>query len=202
MATMLNAHVLVLNRLYQPVNVTNVRRAICLMYVGAARALDSQFRLFDFPSWAALSAEFGSETIHAVHGQLLVPRIVVLQVYERIPKGRIRFSRHNIFVRDNHTCQYCNTLMTRRHLNLDHVIPRSQGGKTNWENVVTSCIPCNFRKGCRTPEQAGMSLTRPAHKPRWSELVHMPRVRARYEEWLPFLNPVDACYWNTELEHD
>ena len=150
---MLDAHVLVLNRLYQPVNVTNVRRAICLMYIGAARALDRQYRLFDFPTWAALSAEYGDETVGAVHGRVLIPRIVVLQAYERIPIGRIRFSRHNIFVRDNHTCQYCDKLMARRHLNLDHVIPRSQGGKTNWENVVTSCIPCNFHRAAPPPNR-------------------------------------------------
>ena len=199
---MLDAHVLVLNRFYQPVNVTNVRRAICMMYIGAARALDHQYRLFDFPSWAALSAEFGDETVGAANLRLRIPRVVVLQAYERVPKGRIRFSRHNIFVRDDHTCQYCAKLLPRRQLNLDHVIPRSQGGKTNWENVVTSCIPCNFRKGARTPEQAGMRLVRLPHKPRWAELVHPPRLRARYREWLPFLNPIDASYWNTELESD
>jgi 5-methylcytosine-specific restriction endonuclease McrA len=199
---MLDAHVLVLNRFYQPVNVTDVRRAICMMYIGAARALDHQYRLFDFPSWAALSAELGDETVGTANCRVRIPRIVVLQAYERVPKGRIRFSRHNIFVRDDHTCQYCRKLLPRRQLNLDHVIPRSQGGKTNWENVVTSCIPCNFRKGGRTPEQAGMRLFRAPHKPRWAELVHPPRLRARYREWLPFLNPVDASYWNTELESD
>lgn len=199
---MLDAHVLVLNRFYQPVNVTNVRRAICMMYIGAARALDPQYRLFDFPSWAALSAEFGDETVGAANFRLRIPRVVVLQAYERVPKGRIRFSRHNIFVRDDHTCQYCAKPLPRRQLNLDHVIPRSQGGKTNWENVVTSCIPCNFRKGARTPERAGMRLVRPAQKPRWAELLHPPRMRARYREWLPFLNPIDASYWNTELESD
>jgi 5-methylcytosine-specific restriction endonuclease McrA len=199
---MLDAHVLVLNRYYQPVNVTNVRRAICMMYLGAARALDREYRLFDFSSWAALSAELGDDTVGAANYRLLIPRVVVLQAYERVPKGRIRFSRHNIFVRDDHTCQYCTKHLARRHLNLDHVIPRSQGGTTNWENVVASCIPCNFRKGGRTPEQAGMRLARQPHKPRWADLVHPPRLRAHYREWLPFLNPVDASYWNTELESD
>lgn len=199
---MLNSHVLVLNRLYQPVHVTDVRRAFCMMYMGAACALDSQYRLFDFESWAALGAEFGDETINTSSLSLRVPRVVVLQAYDRVPKGRIRFSRHNIFVRDDHTCQYCRKVFARRDLNLDHVIPRSQGGKTNWENVVASCLTCNFKKGGRTPEQAGMALFRVPRKPRWAELIHPPRLRAQYREWLPFLNPVDASYWNTELESD
>jgi 5-methylcytosine-specific restriction endonuclease McrA len=114
----------------------------------------------------------------------------------------VRFSRHNIFTRDDHTCQYCGGLFARAELNLDHVVPRSQGGKTNWENVVTSCVSCNSRKGGRTPVQAGIRLVRPPRKPTWAELVHPPRFRARYREWLPFLNPVDASYWNTELDSD
>jgi 5-methylcytosine-specific restriction endonuclease McrA len=199
---MLDAHVLVLNRNFQPVNVVGVRRAFCLLYLGVARALDEEYRQFDFATWAQLSAELGQDSIGTPSRRLRVPRILVLQVYDRVPVGRIRFSRHNIFVRDDHTCQYCGKRLPRRQLNLDHVVPRSRGGKTNWENVVTSCVPCNFRKGGRTPAEARMRLRRQPRKPRWSELVHPPRLRARYREWLPFLNPVDASYWNTELESD
>lgn len=199
---MVDAHVLVLNRHYQPVHITNVRRALCLLYIGAARALDQQYRLFDFQSWAALSAEVGDETIGTASRRIRIPRVLVLQAYDRVPMGRIRFSRHNIFARDDHTCQYCGQRLPRRDLNLDHVVPRSRGGKTNWENVVTSCIECNFHKGGRTPDEAGMTLIRAPRRPRWSELVHPPRLRARYREWLPFLNVVDASYWNSELESD
>lgn len=199
---LVNAHVLVLNRYYQPVNVTSARRAMCMLYIGAARALDRNYQLFDFPNWSQLAAELEDETVGAVNRRIRVPRILVLQAYDRVPTGRIRFSRHNIFVRDDHTCQYCSSRLPRRDLNLDHVVPRSKGGRTNWENVVTSCMRCNFKKGGRTPEQAGMALARAPRKPRWAELVHPPRLRARYREWLPFLNPVDASYWNTELQSD
>lgn len=202
MSIMLNAHVLVLNRSYQPVHVTDVKRALCLLYVGAARALDHQFRLFDFPSWAALSAELDEETIGLARTRIRIPRIVVLQAYDRVPLGRVRFSRQNIFLRDDHTCQYCRKKLARRLLNLDHVIPRSQGGKTNWENVVASCITCNLKKGGRTPEQAGMHLMRLPRKPQWAQLLHPPRLQAHYREWLPFLNLTDAAYWHVELESD
>ena len=199
---MIDTHVLVLNRFFQPVNVTNVRRALCLMYIDTARALDRDYRLLDFVSWAALSAEWGQDVVNTVSHRIRIPRIVVLQTYERIPRGRVRFSRHNIFVRDDHTCQYCHRRLPRRHLNLDHVVPRSQGGGSNWENVVASCIPCNIKKGGRTPAQAGMTLRQKPARPTWDEMIRVPRLRARYREWLPFLSPVDALYWNTELESD
>ncbi len=199
---MIDAHVLVLNRSFQPVSVIGVRRALCMLYVGVARALDREYRQLDFASWAALSAELHDETVGAVNRRIRVPRVLVLQVYDRVPVGRIRFSRHNIFVRDDHTCQYCGGRFARRQLNLDHVVPRSRGGKTHWENVVTSCVACNVRKGGRTPAEAGMQLIRAPRRPRWSELVKPPRLRARYREWLPFLDPVEASYWNTELDSD
>jgi 5-methylcytosine-specific restriction endonuclease McrA len=199
---MLEAHVLVLNRNFQPVTVIGVRRALCMLYVGVARVLDQEFHQLDFQSWAALSAELNDDTVGTVNRRIRVPRVVVLQVYDRVPLGRIRFSRHNIFVRDDHTCQYCGERLPRKELNLDHVVPRSRGGKTNWLNVVASCMECNFKKGGRTPHEAGMKLIRQPRRPRWSELIRPPRLRARYREWIPFLDPVDASYWNTELEND
>ncbi len=200
---MTEAHVLILNRNYQPVNVTHWRRAMTMLYIGAVKALDREYRLFDFDDWQALSAAYNDEdAVRTTNRRIVIPRIVVLQAYDRLPRARVRFSRHNIFARDDHTCQYCAGRFARLDLNLDHVLPRSQGGKTNWENVVTSCIACNSRKGGRTPEQAGMKLVRAARKPTWAEIVHPPRFRARYREWLPFLNPIDASYWNAELQTD
>ena len=198
---MVEAPVLVLNRNYQPVNVTNVRRALAMLYLGVAQALDQQYQLFDFETWAALSAEYG-ESVATVRRRIRIPRIVVLQAFDRVPMGRIRFSRYNIFARDQHVCQYCGERFPRRLLNLDHVVPRSRGGRTNWENIVTSCIECNFAKGGRTPTEAGMALLRRPTKPRWSQLVSPRPRRAHYREWLPFLSPVDASYWNTELDSD
>jgi 5-methylcytosine-specific restriction endonuclease McrA len=197
----LNSAVLVLNRHYQPVHVTNVRRAFTLLVGGAARAMDRQFQLFDFPSWAALAVEFGDDSVHTPTRTLKVPRIIVLQAFDRIPRGRIRFSRFNIYARDNNTCQYCSTKFDRSLLNLDHVIPRSKGGRTTWENVVCSCIPCNLRKGGRTPHEAGMVMRKLPMRPKWSPLFRLPRT-IRFEEWKPFLDPVDASYWNTELLPD
>jgi hypothetical protein len=87
-------------------------------------------------------------------------------------------------------------------LNLDHIVPRAQGGRTTWENVCCCCVQCNLRKGARTPEQAGMVLQRQAARPRWTPVFRTPEGRVAYREWLPFLGLVDAAYWNTELLDD
>jgi len=196
---MLDTGVLVLNRVYQPVHITSVRRAFSLLYQGAARAIDEEFKLFDFESWSALSAASHHDAIGAVGRRIRVPRVIVLIAYERMPKTRVRFSRFNIYARDENTCQYCGVRLPRADLNLDHVIPRSRGGATSWENVVCSCVPCNLRKGGRSPEEAGLRLLRAPFRPRWTPMFRSATRRAFYREWRPFLSLADAAYWNAEL---
>jgi 5-methylcytosine-specific restriction endonuclease McrA len=199
---MLNSAVLVLNRNYQPVHVTSVKRALSLLYLGVAKAIDTQYRLYEFADWAALSASAPHDSINTIDRRIRVPRVVVLSAYEYLPKGRVRFSRLNIYARDHDTCQYCARQLPRSELNLDHVVPRSQGGKTSWENVVCSCVPCNLRKGGRTPAQAGMKLLKVPMRPRWTPFFRGASRRITYREWLPFLNLADASYWNVELLDD
>jgi 5-methylcytosine-specific restriction endonuclease McrA len=197
----LDARVLVLNRSFQAVAVTRASRAFGLLFSGAARALDAEFRTFDFSSWAALSAEHGDDVVHTARQIVKVPRVVVLQAYDRMPRTQVRFSRQNIYLRDGFMCQYCGKNLPRSHLNLDHVVPRSQGGRTSWENVVCSCVRCNLTKGGRTPEQASMKLMTHPRRPTWSSLT--PAFgRVPYKEWLPFVDPVTASYWNAELEDE
>ncbi len=198
---MLNSAVLVLNRNYQPIHITNVRRAFSLLYQGVARAIDEQYRLYDFESWAALSAE-NDGGIATVSRSFRVPRVVVLQAYEKIPTMRVRFSRVNIYARDKDTCQYCGEQLPRSELNLDHVVPRSQGGRTSWENVVCSCIECNLQKGGRTPEQANMRLLQKPVRPKWTPMFRGALKKQTYREWLPFLSLKEAAYWNVELKDE
>ncbi len=194
---MIDSAVLVLNRNYQPVHVTSVKRAFSLLYQGVAKAIDEQYRLYEFADWAALSATH--DCISTVSRPIRIPRVLVLSAYEYLPKGRVRFSRLNIYARDHDTCQYCGRTLPRSELNLDHVLPRCEGGKTTWENVVCSCVPCNLKKGGRTPEQAGMKLLRQPFRPRWTPLFRGAIKRVTYREWLPFLRVEDASYWNVEL---
>ena len=197
--SVLTTKVLVLNRSYFPVHVTSVRRALSLLYQGVAKAVDQQYRTFDFESWSALSASLNDDTVSLIDRVIRVPRVVLLVGYDRVPKRQVRFSRFNVFARDNNTCQYCGKRFSRNELNLDHVIPRSQNGLSTWENVVCSCQDCNRLKGGRTPEQAGMRLIRKPVRPEWTPFMLETFSFRRYREWLPYLNAVDAAYWNTEL---
>lgn len=196
---MLNSSVLVLNRSYLPIHVTSVRRAFSLIYQGIARAVDEQYQTFDFESWQALAVAREQESIGTPGGRMRVPRVIVLLTFDRVPKRHVRFSRINIFSRDDFTCQYCGVRPPRSELNLDHVVPRALGGRSTWENVVCSCVECNRRKGGRTPGQARLRLKRVPARPRWTPLMNLMISSVRYSEWRPFLNVVDASYWNTEL---
>ncbi len=196
---MISGSVLVLNRSYQPIHVTSVKRAFTLLYMDAARVIESDYRTFDFESWAALSAATEDDVIRTIGRAIRVPRVIMLQLYDRMPRTKVRFSRLNIYTRDDNTCQYCGHKFPRAALNLDHVVPRAQGGRTTWENVVCCCVPCNLKKGANTPTQAHMALLRQPDRPRWSPTFRAPGGRVAHREWLPFLGLVDASYWNTEL---
>ena len=195
---MLKSSVLVLNRVYLPVHVTTVRRAFSLIYQGSAKAVDSQYQTFDFQAWTCRPVAKGGDAIGTVHGRVPVPRVIVLAYFDRVPKRHVRFSRSNIFSRDRHTCQYCGDKPSRAGLNLDHVVPRSQGGRTCWENVVCCCIACNRRKGGRTPAQAGLRLQRTPRRPRWTPLLGALPPTSRYREWSPFLGVSAAEGGGTE----
>jgi 5-methylcytosine-specific restriction endonuclease McrA len=197
--SVLTTKVLVLNRSYFPVHVTSVRRAVCLLYQGIAKAVDQQYRTFDFNSWSDLSSVLHDDTISLVDRVIRVPRVILLIGYDRVPKRQVRFSRFNVFARDNNTCQYCGEKLPRSELNLDHVVPRSQGGLSTWENMVCSCFTCNRVKGGRMPEEAGMHLIRKPFRPEWTPFMLETFSFKRYHEWRPYLNMVDAAYWNTEL---
>ena len=197
---MLTSSVLVLNRSFFPIHITTLKRAFCMLYSGIARAVDHEYRTFDFESWAQLSAAVNDETVGLVGKVIRVPRVIALTAYDRLPKRTIRFSRINILIRDRHTCQYCGHRLPRSQLNLDHVVPRSRGGKTTWENVVTSCHNCNRQKGGRLPKEAGLSLIRPPARPKVAPFLDGSLGPIKYEEWRPFFNIIDFSYWNVELK--
>ena len=196
---MLSSNVLVLNHSYLPVHVTSVRRAMVMLYQGIAKVVGDQYQTFDFESWSDLSVEVHHEKIGLINKSIRVPRVLLLLAYDRLPRRIVRFSRYNIYLRDLDTCQYCGQKYHKSELNLDHVIPRSRGGNTTWENVVCSCIDCNRRKGGSLPEEVGMHLLKRPIKPRWMPLTDVLSRGVRYQEWLPFLNIVDFTYWNLEL---
>ena len=198
-AVVIYSNVLVLNRSFFPVNLTTVKQAFCMLYRGVARAVDSQYKTFDYQSWSQLAVEQRDDAIGLVNRLIKIPRVIMLVAYDHIPRTQVRFTRANIFARDGNMCQYCGEIFTRNELSIDHVIPRSYGGKSVWENVVCCCFTCNRDKGGKTPRQAHMKLLRTPRKPRWTPLNRLTIRDIRRKEWLPFLDFIDVSYWNTEL---
>jgi len=135
--------VLVLNATFEPINVTAVRRAMVLMIKGVAQA-----------------EEVNQTHVHSASRALPVPSVIRLLAYRHIPQQTRALSRKNILLRDRNTCQFCSRTLPASELTLDHVVPRSRGGRSSWENLVACCYQCNNSKGDRTPEEAGFALAR------------------------------------------
>lgn len=197
---MLEGNVLVLNRLWQAVNICSVRRAFCLLYLGQAQVVDAAtgYQTFTYDQWFDFSKNFpNGDTLQGVNFRIGIPKIIVLLLFERLPRKEVKLTRQNVFERDNYTCQYCRQPFDRKSLNIDHVLPRNRGGKTSWENLVCSCIECNTRKGSRTPEEARMPLLRPPRRPRLRPfLTHRAPANVPHQSWLHFL---DFNNWKVEL---
>lgn len=202
----LAASVLVLNRFYAAIHVVNVRRAFGLLFRDLAEVVhveDGQYANYNFESWREISElrasfkEPGDDWVRAVNFEIKVPRVIRLLAYERLPKQNIRFNRRNIFARDGNRCQYCGKRFSTSELSLDHVVPRSRGGETTWENIVCSCVRCNVKKGGRTPQEAHLRLIRPPIKPKRSPLLTIKLGNPKYESWKSFL---DSAYWSVDLK--
>ena len=201
MSIYLNQPVLVLNRLWQAVNVCSAKRALILLFQGHAHVVvgdnDGAFQTFNFNQWQDFSIQQPhSESIRSVSFKIRVPRVILLVVFDRFPKKEVKFTRHNIFERDQNTCQYCGSAFDRKDLNLDHVIPRDRGGPTTWENIVCSCISCNTRKANRTPQEAGLHLIRKPKRPKWRPFIQVNLGLHCHDSWKHF---IDLAYWNVEI---
>ena len=135
MSLLLTQQVLVLNRLWQAVNICSVRRALSLLFEGHAQVvqgdLHGDFKTYTFDQWRDLSQAIPEdESLGTVSFRMRIPRVILLGVFDRLPKKEVKFTRHNIFERDSNRCQYCGGVFDRRDLNLDHVVPRDRGGPT------------------------------------------------------------------------
>jgi hypothetical protein len=184
----LDSPVLLLNRFFSPVTLATARRAIVLLYTGAAQALDDRGEGHSFGDWLELPVRSGDDAILLVNGRLRVPRVLHLLRYERYPRAAVRLTRRNLMLRDEFQCQYCGRRPGLRDLNVDHVVPRSRGGVDSWENLVVSCRLCNLRKGRRTPEEAGMRLLQRPQRPHWSTAARILLATSEpFVEWQPFL---------------
>jgi 5-methylcytosine-specific restriction endonuclease McrA len=204
MEAVLDQPVLVLNRLWQAVNVVGAKRAFALLSRGHANVVhraDDDFRTFSLMDWVDFSQTNPPlELVDAVHTPrttIRLPRVILLTFFDRLPCKELKLTRSNVFERDKDTCQYCGKIFEREDLNLDHVIPRDFGGKTTWENLVCSCIKCNSKKANRLPHQANLRLIRKPVRPKWRPVISLVLGNQERERWKDFL---DLAYWNVELE--
>jgi len=136
-----------------------------------------------------------STTIHSPSMEMPIPSVIALKGYVTARRNPA-FTRFNVFLRDGFTCQYCQHEFPTEALTFDHVIPRSRGGLTTWDNVVTACAPCNLTKGAHSPAKAGLKLVRPPKRPSSHELIANGRAfppNYLHDSWRDFL------YWDTEL---
>jgi 5-methylcytosine-specific restriction endonuclease McrA len=196
MVQTLNRPTLVLNRNWQPVDVAPVARALVLVWNESARVVDPHdYQLYGWADWSELKPREGEAFIQAIRLRLRVPEVVVLSGYDRLPSAAVSFSRRNIFQRDRYACQYCGAQPGGEELTIDHVVPRSQGGQSTWDNCVLACVACNKRKADRTPQQAGMKLRDKPARQRWTPMY--ARESMRVASWSKFIS---EAYWNVELE--
>ncbi len=167
----LHAPVLVLNASYEPINVCAARRAIVLVLKGVA-----------------MTEEENGHFLHAARLAIRVPSVIRLLEYRRIPHQSRALSRKNILLRDRNACQYCGEVLPSSELTLDHVVPRSRGGASTWENLVACCHPCNRQKGNQLPGEAGMMLLREPRTFNLHTSRHIMRLMGRSDDkWRKYL---------------
>ncbi len=160
--------VLVLNASYEPLNITTWRRATVMLLKGKAEGLEHDHG-------------------HRIRPDLPLPTVIRLRHFVRVPYRPLPLTRRNLFQRDGHRCQYCGRSGIA--LSIDHVLPRSRGGTDAWENVVTACLPCNVRKGNRTPREAAMPLSAEPRAPLAGLGFEAERqIRAgHHQEWAKYV---------------
>jgi len=206
MTGVLDRRVLVLDGSWRPVDVTNVVGALCKVCAGKADVVDNDYSLYGFEEWveswsdaarAAEMAESGRPLVRSRSFAFPAPEVIRLVRKVRFWRRRAKLCRKAIFARDRNVCQYCGKKLPASKLNIDHVVPKSRGGGTTWENLVLSCVRCNHKKDSRTPREAGLTLLREPREPHWAVVNRRGILRDPPRSWEDFLG---AMYWDVELE--
>jgi len=196
--SVLETSVLVLNKFYTAIHLISARKAFCLLVKEVAEVVsvdEGHFSNYVFPAWRDESqrrVDHGehsdSEWVLGVSQSIEVPKVIRLLTYDKLPAQGARFNRRNVLARDGNVCCYCGQRFPSQDLSIDHVMPRSQGGRTAWKNIVTACTDCNKRKGGRTPLEASMKLLRRPVAPRITPLVNIKPENPKYGTWKHFLH--------------
>ncbi|MGC1274456.1 MAG: HNH endonuclease [Planctomycetaceae bacterium] len=189
---------LVLNRNWQPIGVASVSRSLVMVWNDTARVVDPiDYSLYTWEDWSRLRPKNGEPVVRTVQFEIRVPEVISLTRYDRFHRRTVPFTRRNLFRRDRFACQYCGKSPGGNELTIDHVLPKSRGGNTSWENCVLACVRCNHRKADRTPDEARMYLRKYPAQPQWNPVYSARHIRV--ESWERFLS---EAYWNIQLEAD
>ncbi len=196
-AQVLDRRALVLNTGWTAIATVPVRSALQLLVRGAARVVRPETdETHDFHSWADLAVAPSAPCIRSIRLSIRVPEVIVLTGFNGFPRGSVTFSRRQLYRRDHFTCQYCGARPGSPELSIDHIVPRSRGGKATWVNCVLACVRCNRRKADRTPQEAGLTLRSRPVEPRWTPTLEIP-ISTRCVSWQRYLS---ERYWDTPLE--
>lgn len=189
-----NHTVLVLNRVWQPVNVVGAKRAFSILFQDHAQVIDpnqGDFQIYNGEQWIEHCINQpprpDQAVMNTVKMALQIPKVLLLRSYDRVPVQEVKFSRQSVFERDGYRCQYSGRIYPPKMLNIDHVIPKDRGGRTTWENVVTSSIHCNTLKANRLPHEAGLKLIRKPAKPRTRPFISSLLGTQYDKSWSYFL---------------
>lgn len=196
-----NKKCLVLNKNWTPVGTVTLQRAIIMLFseyddgMPKARIIEPEtYQTFTWSDWSKLRPLMTDEKIAASNVYFKIPEIILLSRYEKLPKPKAHFSRRTLYKRDKMKCQYCGCTPGSEELTIDHVIPRSQGGGTTWENCVLCCVDCNRKKADKTPKQANMKLLKEPKKPDMS-VFRFDTIKP-VKSWEAFLG---EAYWNVGI---
>lgn len=198
----MNRDVLVLNKAWYAIQIADWQKVMSLLYQNAAEAVDENMCSYDFNNWVELSKNIQSNPkgfVCTTTLKIAVPEVVRLLHYDKLPRQDVKFTRRNIYEHYEYKCCYCAKELPTSKLNLDHVLPKSRGGHTTWNNIVLSCIPCNTRKDNRTPEEAGMKLLVKPGRPRWQP-VKTITLQASIPVPKSWQTLLDSKYWESELK--
>jgi 5-methylcytosine-specific restriction endonuclease McrA len=184
-------NVLILNKHWIPINTTTASHSFTLMYTDNAKGIlveEDSIVPLTWNEWVNLKANDNDRKIKTVNGFIKIPNVIVLNHYDKIPRQIIKFTQKNLWERDNFTCQYTGKKISKLTGNIDHIIPKSQGGKTSWENCVLAHKEINAIKADRTPEQAGLKLLKKPSAPRIMPVSFYIRNKDEIKDWNVFLN--------------
>jgi len=184
--------VLVLNRNWQAINIRTPQEAFCQMATNVATGLEiegeNHIRPVTWDEWITLPIREQDNAVHTVRGAIRVPTVIVAVNYAKVPKKRPKLCAKNIRERDGNRCQYTGKVLKPDEGSLDHVLPRSRGGKDTWENLVWSCKEVNTRKADRLPHEAGLKLLSVPRAPKELPVTSLIRNAHGFAEWKLFLN--------------